>query len=281
MTFPGWLDRIGSFNVSRQEGPRPGGQAYLKLDTETKRVIWHTTEGSSVDGAVARLRENFSCPHFVIGEGQIAQMRPLWAEAATVRGDNSNAWQVEVVGFSQTAPWVPEDPSLQPMLALLGFFRDTFGVPLVRPDGWRDDCADIEGVWATLGNSRRVSGRAPRHVGHVMHLEWPENTHWDQGAVRWSHLFELVEDEDVTMEQFQAGWQAHRSGVTRNPDWPEHKKFGWNAREEAVENPKLEAHEHVGYAAKSHTHPPGAHDHPDLARAGHGHQVFGEAQPTG
>lgn len=200
MTFPGWVDRIGPFDVERQEGRRPGGQAYLKLELGTRRVIWHTTEGSSVDGAVATLRGNFSAPHFVVGPSRLVQMRPLWAEAATVRGDNSIAWQVEVVGFSQTKPWLPGPDTRKVIVELLGFFERRLSVPLKRPDGWLDDCSDITGTWATEGNSRRLSRRAPNFAGHVMHLEWPGNTHWDQGAITWARLFEEA-DMGLTDEQ--------------------------------------------------------------------------------
>lgn len=201
MTFPGWVDVIDGVRVERQEGRRPGGQAYLRLVDSTRRVIWHTTEGSSVDGAVSTLRSNFSCPHFVVGPDRIVQMRPLWAEAATVRGDNSRAWQVEVVGFSKQGPWQHDAGTRRAVVALLRYFRDRLNVPLARPDGWRDDCSDIDGVWATEGNSRRRSNRAPGFAGHVMHLEWPENTHWDQGAVTWSPLLTEAGEDEMTNEE--------------------------------------------------------------------------------
>lgn len=200
MTFPAWIDRIEDFRVEKREGRRPGGQAYLRLVNSTRQVIWHTTEGSSVDAAVETLRRNFSCPHFVIGPNRIVQMRPLWAQAATVRGDNSRSWQVEVVGFSKQGLWTPDEPTARAFAALLRFFRGRLDVPFRRPDGWRDDCRDIDGIWATTSNSRRRSRRAPGFAGHVMHLEWPENTHWDQGAIAWSRMFELAKgDEDMAV----------------------------------------------------------------------------------
>jgi len=199
VAFPGWVD-VPGFSVERNEGRRPGGQKFLTLLASTKRVIWHTTEGSSVDGAVSTLKANFSCPHFVIGNGRIVQMRPLWAEAATVRGDNSRAWQVECVGFSKQQLWLPDEGTRRPMVALLKFFLRELDVPFTRPLGWKDDLSDIEGTLATEGNSRRVSNRAPGFVGHVMHLEWPENTHWDQGAIRWTTLLDSAGqgDDDMT-----------------------------------------------------------------------------------
>lgn len=262
MTFPGWIDQIGPFDVQRMEGPRPGGQAYLELnENTTKRVIWHTTEGNTVVGAVARLREQFSAPHFVIGEGRIVQMRPLWAQAATVRGDNSRAWQVEVVEHSQTTLWMPQPGSLNPMVALLAFFRDELDVPLRRPDGWHDNGSDIKGVWATEGNSRRVSERALTFVGHVMHLEWPDNTHWDQGAINWTRIFEIVEEDmaDERLDHLRDGVRAFWSGVTLNPDWPLFKQFGYNLAERGEERPKTSAHTHP-YAPVNHEHDPAA-DH--------------------
>lgn len=271
MTFPAWIDSIGGIRVERMEGPRPGGQAYLylKLSTDTARVIWHTTEGSSVEGAVARLREQFSAPHFVIGPDRIVQMRPLWAQAATVRGDNSNAWQVEVVGFSKTTPWLPEAPTRRPFVALLRFFNDRLGVPLARPDGWKDDCSDIEGVWATEGNSRRRSGRATTFRGHVMHLEWPGNTHWDQGAIRWSDLLEEARDDmtDAERERLATALENSKKAVaivnavedflegTPPPDTASiERKRTYKALVEAGSKPKPGAHDHdEKYVAKGTT----------------------------
>lgn len=245
MPFPGWVERIGDFDVSKQEGQRPNGQPYLELVPSTQRVIWHTTEGSTVDGAVGRLREQFSAPHFVIGENRIVQMRPLWAQAATVRGDNSRAWQVETVGFSKTALWLHTAPTLQPMIALLGFFLD-LGVPLERPTGWQDNGGDIKGVWATEGNSRRTSGRALDFVGHVTHLEWPENTHWDMGAFNWTRIFELVEAdmEDPRFDKFVEGVRARRDGIPFSTAWPEYKKFGYKLLDDAIEKPGPGTHAH-------------------------------------
>ena len=69
-------------------------------------------------------------------------------------------------------------------------------------------------------------------------------------------MTELAREEltDMSFEEFRAGWKAHRAGIVNNPDWPDDKNFGWSARNEAVENPRPEAHEHVTYAPKGHGH---------------------------
>lgn len=252
MSFPGWLSEInGVPRVERQEGRRPGGQAYLKLVDGTRRVIWHTTEGSSVDGAVSTLRANFSCPHFVVGPGRVVQMRPLWAEAATVRGDNSRAWQVEVVGFSKQAPWMHDDATRRVVVALLSYFRDRLNVPLARPDGWRDDCADIDGIWASEGNSRRRSGRAPSFAGHVMHLDWPDNTHWDQGAVRWTPLLDEArgEDDDVGTKEMRQGGGLFRADKPLPSDASPDMEYGYNLEKRIAAARELPVSDGTGHCA--------------------------------
>lgn len=59
---------------------------------------------------------------------------------------------------------------------------------------------------------------------------------------------------DMSFDDFKAGWRAHRAGVTKNPDWPQDKEFGWVARDEAVRNPKAEP---LPPAPHKHTYPGG------------------------
>lgn len=280
----GWLvGDLDGFVVQRRESPRPGGQPYLPLINPQAFII-HTTEGPSVDGAWSTLNSKGAAPHFIVGEGRIVQMRPMGAQGATVHDHNDIGWQVECVGFSKLFVHQLTLPTWRPLVALTRFFHEVKGVPMRRPDGWKDDCSDISTALAT-DNTRRRSRRALTFSGLLGHLDIPDQSptwHWDPGCLSYAALIQEVgEDTDMSFEEFKAGWKAHRAGVTNNPDWPDDKNFGWFARNEAVENPKSQAHEHVGYAAKSHSHPADAHEHPDLAKSGHGHKTVGEAMPTG
>jgi hypothetical protein len=195
-----WIDgrRLGGIRVERAEGRRPGGQAYLPL-AGRRGLCMHTTEGDTVDGAVSVLRSNFSAPHFVTGQGRIVQMRPLDAQAATLRAHNDLYWQVECVERSRQGLWLFKESTLKPTVALMLFFRDDLGVPMRTVDGWRDDLRDITTILAT-DNTRRRSRKALDHRGVLMHLDVPDqgpSWHWDCGAQRWARVFELVQEGDM------------------------------------------------------------------------------------
>lgn len=203
-----------SHEVEKEEGPRPGGQPFIPL-VNPRAMVLHTTEGSTVDGAVATLRSKFSAPHFVVGEDRIVQMRPLTAQAATLRdngGDfrpNSVGWQVEAVGFAKETLHLLSPLTLRPLVAVAAFALVEFGVPLVRPEGWQDDLTDITTILAT-DNTRRKSRTAASFKGWVMHLEIPdqqETWHWDAGAFDFAAFFEMVRlvgGDELTPEQEEA-----------------------------------------------------------------------------
>lgn len=158
-----------SHEVEKQEGPRPGGQPFIPL-VNPRVLVLHTTEGSTVDGAVSTLRSKFSPPHFVVGEDRIVQMRPLTVQAATLRDNggefrpNSVGWQVEAVGRTIHARPQFEGghrPAAWSVSSLLG-----------QPSGVALSC----GNGLTSSRPGRVSGpaREPR--------EWPQRLAIVQGT---------------------------------------------------------------------------------------------------
>lgn len=231
------MTRIGEFNVERMEGPRPGNQDYLPLGIGVSLVIGHTTEGSTVNGAVGTLRSNFSAPHFVIGERRIVQMRPGWAQAATVRGDNSRAWQVEKVGFASQKVHRLTPATWDPDVALTRWFHEEQGVPLATVPGWRDDLSDITTILAIEGNTRRLTGKALQHRGFVMHLDVPKNSHWDEGAYDWSALFAEVRggDDEMGYAEFEKGLRARRQGKPVPKDATGDFKLGYDVARDIEE----------------------------------------------
>lgn len=259
--LPGWVDRIGPYKVEKREGPRSGGQPYLRLETEKPSGVLHTTEGSTVDGAVAHLKRNHWSPHFVVGEGRIVQMRPLWAQAATMRsGTNGRFIQIEAVGSSKREPHLLTRPTLEPLLAVMEFLRDRCGIPLRRPEGWEDD-ALRSGTWAVEDNPRRRSGVAFRFHGWLGHVDVPNNTHWDPGSFRYAAAFREIEErsEDVSLNEYIAGEKAYRRAHKEaggDPGLPgkdhgDHFKAGWYAARFAALTPKP-----AGGGTGPHTHEP-------------------------
>lgn len=203
-----------SFKVEKEVGPRSEGRPFLSL-VNPRAMVLHTTEGRTVDGAVATLRSEFFAPHFVVGEDRIVQMRPLSAQGATLRDNggefhpNSVGWQVESVGFAKQDLHLLTPRTLRPLVALARFMLDEQGIPLRRPDDWPDDLSDITTKLAE-NNTRRQSRKAVNFKGWLMHMEIPDQQptwHWDAGAFDFTTFFgmvELVGGDELTPEQEEA-----------------------------------------------------------------------------
>lgn len=200
MTTSTWISQVGPYPVKRIELPFGGSD----VRTWGKGVL-HTTEGWGADSAVDHFRASGFCPHFTVGAKEkggpavIYQHRSLATRSTTLRSggspDNNVAarCQIEAVGFSQTSLWRFDPTTWDPLVQLLAWLaRDLQPepIPLSRPAGYRDDCSDIQGTWATTANSRRNDQllQAPNFRGWLMHLEAVANTHWDAGALRWTDL---------------------------------------------------------------------------------------------
>lgn len=157
------------------EGPDAGPfvQAGAKL-------VWHTTEGSSVAGAIDAYRANDSFPHFTLDprSGRLVQhiamdrsARALEHPAGTVETNRAHAIQVELVGFAVQAPhWDAGDYARIARLARE--IEAAAGVP-------RQAIARFD------GSGRRLAADAwLRAAGHCGHCHVPHNNHADPGRLR-------------------------------------------------------------------------------------------------
>ena len=202
-----WVDRIGPYRVEWRESRRPSGQAYLSLGANPSFCI-HTTEGTTVDGAWSTLDSKHAAPHFIIGQDRIVQCRPLTAQGAALVSHNDRFIQVEVVGRSSLALWLPAEPSLGPLVALSAFVHG-LGVPMYRPPEWSDLLADR--TWAN-DNPRRQDRYALSRRGFYGHVDVPDQSptwHWDPGSLHYASLFDRVRgsaptpEDEMTEEQKQ------------------------------------------------------------------------------
>lgn len=193
-----WLDgkKLFGFTVEKQEIPRPMGKPYYPLEKQTGVGVLHTTEGSSVAGAMAALKSATSPPHFCVGEGRVIQCRPIGVQGGALHSPaNQTAYcQIEIVGHSQQTPWLPPDTSLLPLIAVVAYATQNFGIPNRVPCTWPDDCSDLKGqIWAANNSRRRTASKGAwnSEKGWWMHLEVPNqgpSWHWDCGAMRRSEI---------------------------------------------------------------------------------------------
>lgn len=234
-----WVTTIGPYTVKHRESARPSGQAYIPLENPRAFIV-HTTEGTTVSGAWGTLDTKHAAPHFIIGEDQIVQCRPLDVQAATlVDGGlpwhpNSIGWQVESVGYAREALHRLTPPTWDPLVALTQFMHEHLGVPLDRPDAWTDQLP--AGVWAVGDNARRNSGLAVGFHGVLGHIDIPDgNVHWDPGSLDYTALFAAVtqgdDDMSAIFDDFKAGSRAFRGGKDLPAGASEAFQFGYGVEQ--------------------------------------------------
>jgi|GEM_PF-2124769 len=224
-----WIEgeNLFGFTVIRHDLPRAGNKPFIHL-TRLGRGVIHTTEGATIDNAIATLASKFDGPHFVVGGDHIIQGRPLNVQGASLRQNpgapltNARAdVQIECVGFSQTKLWMFDDwakhafpinpiskkpvasasdfkgSTLNPLVALLAWLTQNAGIPLTRPSpNWKDDMTDCPLPWAVASNRRRLSKvwdtNAQGWFGHLEVQHQENSNHFDPGALDYTTLFAKV-----------------------------------------------------------------------------------------
>ena len=202
---PIWVKKIFDFDLKWHEIPRLGGAPYYRIPASTGLGGLHTTEGSTVQAAIDAMEHGLKIGkppdpcHFICGENQIVQTRPIGVQAASMR-DPANrrlTVQIENVGFSKQFSWSLIDASRNPLVATVAYCALNFGIPLQVPLNFPDDCSDIKNtIWASSTALRRQKMLKvwDTATGWVMHLEAPWNVHWDCGAMDRTAVLKAASD---------------------------------------------------------------------------------------
>ena len=181
-----WLDQAGKFPV--EPIPCPHFSQPVDLDAPRTGVL-HTTEGPTVEGALAIFRQHYA-PHFLVGLDAHRQVRVLQLVqvgtigAALVTHNWLAIVQVEMVGFSKETLWRPDDGTAEALASLMAVCKREYGIPLAHP--WAD------GDFGRAGdNPHRHAGKFGVAAGWYAHGDCPSpDTHWDVGALEWSSLLD-------------------------------------------------------------------------------------------
>jgi len=151
--------------------------------TGRPKLVWHSTEGSSIESAISEYRNKRSAPHFTIdpGRDRIVQhisvhkaARALLHPNGTVETNKARAVQVEIVGdakdmgglsraelasLARLARWIERNADV-PRKCSVEFVPFPSGVPKrLQPQAWLD------------------------YSGHCGHMHVPSNDHEDPGAL--------------------------------------------------------------------------------------------------
>jgi hypothetical protein len=153
-------------------------------------LVLHTTE---TDAYVESLQYPVQ---FQVGEGIIGQHRPLWAQGWGLKSGTGNEFsmQIEIVGRSQLDLWLPNAPSLGPLIALMAYLqqRGLVKTALARPRDWPDRLD--RGPQASTSYYRRQANLWPTTAGVYGHVDIPGNDHWDPGSLEYAQLFAMARD---------------------------------------------------------------------------------------
>jgi hypothetical protein len=176
----GWLKSAGVWTVEHVPCPDYAGD--VDVSTPAKGVQ-HTTEGSTIEGALAVFRQHYA-PHFLVGRDaknkvRILQLLPLGRAAAalehppgTVPTNGYARVQIELVGFSQHKLWCPDKDVTRALGCLYGALAQMAGIPLVHVSNPQRDPK----VWA-------------KGSGWFGHDGVPANAHWDPGVLDYATVF--------------------------------------------------------------------------------------------
>jgi N-acetylmuramoyl-L-alanine amidase len=149
------------------------------------RIVHHTTEGASAQGAFDAFEKNRSDPHFTVDSQTIYQhidtslaARALRNAAGGVETNKLSAVQIEAVGFAHKRKSVE---TLRQVARLCRWIEATHHVPLVWPNGLPKPATP--GGQDPGGHNRNAENWRLKG-GHYGHCHVPENTHWDPGYTR-------------------------------------------------------------------------------------------------
>jgi hypothetical protein len=161
----------------------PGNHAGTFVPSPPK-LVWHTTEGSSIEGAIGAYHEHNSWPHFTLDakSGQLMQHLPmnragraLEHRPGTVETNRAHVIQVELVGFArESSGW--GDERYERIGRLARAIEAAVGVP-------RRAFATFTVGGQRLGDSAWLHG-----AGHCGHQHVPHNNHSDPGALRMDRI---------------------------------------------------------------------------------------------
>ena len=203
-----WLpDRPGEPSARRIAGNDAG--SYRPFSTWS--FLLHTTEGSSLAGAVAAYRQHNSWPHLTFDPvaADLAQHVPFNRPARALRnasgGVETNRYrviQLEIVGFAAESHTWP-DLVLSRLGHLLARVRELCPFDLDAPYRF---LGQGDGTLATTTAKQRMTfAQWYRFRGICGHQHAPENTHWDPGRIDIAKIIDAAgggsTSEELTMDK--------------------------------------------------------------------------------
>lgn len=170
----------------------PGVPGWAYDESDDPKALLHTTEGSSIEGAVAAYKAY--PPHLIVDPVKRRKVQHVDLDRAAYAlwnadADDSRCIQVEIVGFaSQTHLW--SDDTLKWLGEELARpLHEYAGVPyVVVPRGFRRDGETGYALASDSSPLRLTQYELDTFSGFLGHQHIPGDSHWDPGGLNVSKI---------------------------------------------------------------------------------------------
>lgn len=150
-----------------------------------RKIVHHTTEGSSAAGAIEHFRKKRSEPHFTVDHQNIWQHLDTDHHAYALvnsppgkpQTNKDGAIQIEVVGFAHLSKG---QATLENVAQLCRWLEQTHGIPKTWPNGYPLPAKNGKDP----GGHNRDADTWEKEGGHYGHSQVPKNVHWDPAYTR-------------------------------------------------------------------------------------------------
>lgn len=165
----------------KMELPGKPGVPYDEYDDP--KAMWHSTQGTSVEGAVGAYAPY--PPHLIVDPWRKRKFQhitlsngayALWNEDA----DDSRCVQIEVVGYAEDAKYWPTEVYKWLGEEVARPLHEHFGVPYVAVWKGFKGPEDVNYTLASASSPLRLTQRElDSFSGHLAHQHSPGDSHWD------------------------------------------------------------------------------------------------------
>lgn len=198
---------------------RKGNGSGVFVPGSKKKLVLHTTEGGSAEGAIAAYTKNNSWPHFTVDPVKKLKYqhvdtgvpaRALKNKSGGTETNRGGAIQIEIVGRASESQGWSDDVLKWLAKEVIGPICNAEGIKLSAPLKF---LGQSDGLLATESAKQRLSYNAWEVADYILgHQHAPENSHWDPGKLNVNKILSYIEKDDgednimaqISEERFKA-----------------------------------------------------------------------------
>lgn len=189
-----WLPGFDRWDI-----PGKAGVAYDEYD-DPKAMV-HTTEGTSIEGAVATYAPY--PPHLVVDPWRKRKVQHIDLERAAYAlwngdVDDSRCIQIEIVGYAKDTPSWPDEVYQWLGEEVARPLHEHFGVPYIEVWKGFKAPADVNFILASASSPLRLTQHEiDTFSGWLAHQHVPGDDHWDAGGFKCGLMLAYAQETDM------------------------------------------------------------------------------------